>query len=208
MGFSRTHSIMELAEAFGSSSDSAEEYREGDDMTLLLQREDPNEYVPSTIDTSTERAKHPERKYLSGIVATSALGSFLWGYNISVIAGAMLFVDDHFHLSVLWHEIIVSGAIAGAAVGAITAGVLNDKFGRWKVLMMSAVLHGVGSVILGLSFFKLFLVIGRITVGMATGKHTPLTSWYSWSKLNNPHVHLSLSNLFKRIRYNIFVFVV
>jgi len=141
----------------------SEEECNGDDDTTLLYRE-VSKHV-----TSTEPAKH-SRKYLSGVVATSALGSFLWGYNVSVIAGAMLFVDNHFHLSVLWHEIIVSGAIAGAAVGAITAGILNDKLGRWKVLMISAVLHGVGSVILGLSFFKVFLVVGRVTVGLATGK--------------------------------------
>ena len=146
-----------------SSTHSEEESSGYDDTTLLLHRKDVSEHI-----TQTEPAKHP-RKYLSGVVATSALGSFLWGYNVSVIAGAMLFVDDHFHLSVLWHEIIVSGAIAGAAVGAITAGVLNDKLGRWKVLMISAVLHGMGSVILGLPFFKVFLVIGRITVGLATG---------------------------------------
>jgi len=155
-------SIMDLVDFSGFSSNSGEKHDEDDDVTQLIHREDTNEHVPST---STEPAKHP-RKYLSGVVATSALGSFLWGYNVSVIAGAMLFVDDHFHLSVLWHEIIVSGAIAGAAVGAITAGVLNDKLGRWKVLMISAVLHGMGSVILGLSFFKVFLVIGRITVGL------------------------------------------
>ena len=40
-----------------------------------------------------------------------------------MIAEAMLFSDDHFRLSVLWNEIIVSGSISGAAVVAITAGV-------------------------------------------------------------------------------------
>lgn len=111
-----------------------------------------------------------QQKYLSWIVITLALGSLLWGFNVTVIAGAMLFVDDYFHLSALWHEIIVSVTIAGAAVGAVAAGALSDKWGRRKVLMVSAVLYGVGAVVLAAAFSQLFLVLGRILVGLAIGK--------------------------------------
>ena len=38
-------------------------------------------------------------------------------------------IDDHFNLSVLWHETIVTMLVVGATVGEAIAGTLNDKFG-------------------------------------------------------------------------------
>jgi len=105
-----------------------------------------------------------------GIVATSALGSFLWGYNLSAIAGALLLINVHFHLDALWQGIIVSIMIAGATVGAATAGILNDKLGRWKVMMMSAILFGVGALVMAFSFSKVYLTVGRAISGIGLGE--------------------------------------
>ena len=91
-------------------------------------------------------------------------------FNITVVSGATLFVDDYFQLSVLWHGVIVSVTIAGASVGAIAAGALGDKLGRRRTLMVSAVLYGLGAVVLAVAFSKAFLVIGRILAGLAIGK--------------------------------------
>ena len=111
-----------------------------------------------------------QQKYLIWIVITLAFGSLLWGFNITVVSGATLFVDDYFQLSVLWHGVIVSVTIAGASVGAIAAGALGDKLGRRRTLMVSAVLYGLGAVVLAVAFSKAFLVIGRILAGLAIGK--------------------------------------
>ena len=115
-----------------------------------------------------------QRRYIAGIVAISSLGSFLWGYSFSVVAGAMLLIDDHFNLSVLWHEAIVSVLVGGATVGAAIAGTLNDKFGRWKVMMLSAILHVVAAVVMALAFSEIFLVIGRTIAGFAIGIYSVL----------------------------------
>lgn len=130
---------------------------------------------------SCERLRRPIKPLVYGIVVTSALGSFLWGYNLSVIAGAMLIISDHFSLSVQWHGFVVSVMIAGAAVGAFTAGVLNDKLGRWMVMLLSAILFGVGAIVMGLAFSKVYLVVGRAVVGVGTGDELLLifaTLWY------------------------------
>ena len=112
-------------------------------------------------------------KWTAGVVTASAFGGISWGFYLSVVAGAMLFVDDYFHLSALWHEIIVSVTIAGAAIGAVTAGALSDKLGRRKVLMISAVLYGIGGAVMAVAFSQVFLVIGRTFVGLAMGKLKP-----------------------------------
>ena len=113
--------------------------------------------------------KTRQRRYVIGIVATSSLGSFLWGYSFSIMAGAMLLIEDHFNLNVLWHETIVSALVGGATVGAAIAGTLNDKFGRWKVMMLSAILHAIAAAVMALAFSAVVLVIGRTVAGLAIG---------------------------------------
>ena len=124
------------------------------------------------------KIKQP-RRYVNGIVAISSLGSFLWGYNFAIIGGAMLFIDDHFNLSVLWHEAIVSVLVGGATVGAAIAGTLNDKFGRWKVMMLSTILNIVAAVVMAFAFSEVFLVIGRTIAGLAIGMVILIPVYYT-----------------------------
>ena len=128
-------------------------------------------------------------RYVNGIVAISSLGSFIWGYSFSVIGGAMLFIDDQFNLSVFWHETIVTMLVVGATIGAAIAGTLNDKFGRWKVMLTSAILHIVAATIMALAFSEIFLVIGRAIAGLALGML--LSRMYL---LSSVHIHIDLSH--------------
>ena len=114
-------------------------------------------------------SKTRQQRYVNVIVAISSLGSFLWGYNFSIMGGAMLYIDDHFNLSILWHEAIVSVLVGGGTVGAAIAGTLNDKFGRWKVMMLSTILNVVAAVVMAFAFSEIFLVIGRTIAGLALG---------------------------------------
>ena len=127
-------------------------------------------------------SKTQQWRYVNGIVAISSLGSLIWGYSFAVIGGAMLLIDDHFDLSVLWHETIVTMLVVGATVGAAIAGTLNDKFGRWKVMMTSAILHIVAAVVMALAFSEIFLVIGRTIAGLALGTYNKF-----YKHVNNIH---------------------
>ena len=126
-------------------------------------------YKPQSHGWLAKSTKTRQWRYINGIVATSSLGSLMWGYHFSVLAGAMLLIDDHYNLNVLWHEIIVSVLVAGATIGAAIAGWLSDKLGRWKMMMCTAVLYGVGAIIMATSFSKFCLVVGRGIVGLAIG---------------------------------------
>jgi len=110
-----------------------------------------------------------QTKYIGAIVASTSLGCLLWGYQVSIMAGAMLLIGDHYDLTVLWREVIVSILLGGATFGAAIAGWLSDKFGRWKMMMCTAVLFGVGAIIMATSFSKYCLVVGRAIAGLALG---------------------------------------
>src|SRR5664279_2011406 len=70
--------------------------------------------------------------------AISALGGMLFGYDIGVISGAILFIKKDFALSSGMEEIVVSSVLLGSLAGAAAGGVLADRLGRRKLLIFTA----------------------------------------------------------------------
>src|SRR5256714_14974062 len=68
----------------------------------------------------------------------AALGGFLFGYDSSVINGAVSAIGDHYHVSATGLGFTVSSALLGAAVGAVVAGRLADRVGRLSVRRLAA----------------------------------------------------------------------
>src|ERR1700749_4806355 len=75
--------------------------------------------------------------------AFAGLGGLLFGYDTGVISGAELFFKNDFALSVFALEVIVSGVLAGAALGALGGGRLADIFGRRLLLLVTAIIFGL-----------------------------------------------------------------
>ena len=105
--------------------------------------------------------------YLAAISA--ALGGLLFGYDTGVISGAELFFSKEFGLSTFALEIIVSGVLAGAAIGALVGGRLADLFGRRKLLIATAIIFALGAILCALATTAAILTIGRIIVGFGIG---------------------------------------
>ena len=77
--------------------------------------------------------------------AISALGGMLFGYDIGVISGAILFIKKDFALSSGMEEIVVSSVLLGSLAGAAAGGMLADRLGRRKLLIFTAVVFGLGA---------------------------------------------------------------
>ena len=118
-------------------------------------------------------------KYIWTISLVAALGGLLFGYDWVVIGGAKPFFEKFFQLDSKelsgWAN---SCALLGCLVGSLISGVLSDKLGRKILLLASAVLFGVSSVLTGwASTFPLF-VIWRILGGVAIGMASNLSPMY------------------------------
>ena len=85
------------------------------------------------------------------IAAVAALGGLLFGYDTGVISGALLFIRKVMDLSPTTEGVVVAIALAGAALGAATAGLLSDRAGRRTVILGAAGLFVVGAVISGVA---------------------------------------------------------
>lgn len=111
-------------------------------------------------------------KYVYVISAIAAFGGLLFGYDTAVIAGAIGFLETKFQLSPAMTGWAASSAIWGCVIGAMGAGYMSDKFGRKKILILTAILFAVsaiGSAIpTSLNQFVIARIIGGIGVGAAS----------------------------------------
>jgi SP family xylose:H+ symportor-like MFS transporter len=111
--------------------------------------------------------------YVWMIATVAALGGLLFGYDWVVIGGAKPFFEQYFQLNseelVGWAN---SCALIGCLVGSIVSGMLSDRFGRKKLLILSAILFAVSSVMTGWAYsFSVFIawrIVGGVAIGMAS----------------------------------------
>jgi MFS transporter, SP family, galactose:H+ symporter len=135
----------------------------------------------SSSDSSVRSAKDSRGgspAYALLIAVTAAVGGLLFGYDTSVISGAILFVRRLFQLSSTQTELAVSIVLAGAALGAAVAGYFADRFGRKPVLIVDAVFFGVFAIITGSANGLALFLVARFLVGVAVGVASMITPLY------------------------------
>ncbi len=115
--------------------------------------------------------------WLTALVA--AMGGLLFGYDWVVIGGAKPFLEKYFVLTteqqVGWAN---SCALLGCLLGSILTGGLSDRYGRKKLLIFSAFLFMVSSLLTGWASTFPEFVTWRIAGGIAIGMASNLSPLY------------------------------
>ncbi|MDE6623904.1 MAG: sugar porter family MFS transporter [Alistipes sp.] len=107
--------------------------------------------------------------YLLFLSVVAALGGFLFGYDTAVISGTIAQVGERFGLDTLSQGWYVGCALIGSIAGVASAGVLSDRFGRKRTMLLSAVLFTVSAAGCALCADFDQLVIYRIVGGIGIG---------------------------------------
>jgi len=113
--------------------------------------------------------KSPYGKRAIGLAVAAAVGGFLFGFDSSVINGAVDSIGSDFGLSDFVTGFVVAIALLGCAAGAMTAGALADKWGRLRVMFIGAIMFFVSSLGSGLAFSVWDLVLWRVVGGLGIG---------------------------------------
>jgi SP family xylose:H+ symportor-like MFS transporter len=111
--------------------------------------------------------------YVWMIASVAALGGLLFGYDWVVIGGAKPFYEQYFQLTsaelIGWAN---SCALLGCLVGSVVFGAMSDRFGRKKLLIMSAFLFAISSIYTGwaqgFSTFVGWRIVGGVAIGIAS----------------------------------------
>jgi sugar porter (SP) family MFS transporter len=109
------------------------------------------------------------RTFLYITAGIAALAGLLFGYDTGVISGAILFIKDQFHLTAGPVESIVSAVLLGAVIGAALSGALADRFGRKRVLVVTAFLFAAGAIGAAFSINVPMIIMFRMIIGIAIG---------------------------------------
>ena len=119
-------------------------------------------------------------KYIFFISLISALGGLLFGYDWVVIGGAKPFYEQYFAISNLpamqgW---VMSCALVGCLIGAMLSGFLSDKYGRKRLLILTAFIFIISAIGTGAADHITSFIIYRIIGGMAIGLASNLSPMY------------------------------
>lgn len=132
--------------------------------------------------------------YVFKITLVASVGGFLFGYDLVVIAGALPFMVDYFHLSPAMQGFAVSSAILGAIVGPLCGLWFTERLGRRKTMMIAAICFMVSAIGSALAVtiwdFAFWRFIGGVGIGLAM-----MSSPIYIAELSPPHIRGSLVNV-------------
>jgi len=120
------------------------------------------------VSNTTATTKSLNRR-VTALAVAAAIGGFLFGFDSSVINGAVQSITDEFGLTEFASGFAVASALIGCAIGAYVAGRLADKMGRIKVMLIGAGLFLISSIGAAAAFAVWDLVLWRVIGGLGIG---------------------------------------
>ena len=135
--------------------------------------------APVSPGTDASATKAQNTVYLWTLALVAAMGGLLFGYDWVVIGGARQFYEAYFGLTseqlIGWAN---SCALVGCFTGSFLAGYAGERFGRRRVLLVSAILFAVSSGLTGWSYSFPAFIFWRIVGGTAIGLSSNISPLY------------------------------
>jgi SP family sugar:H+ symporter-like MFS transporter len=118
---------------------------------------------------SAPTARSPHHSKAIGLAVSAAVGGFLFGFDSSVINGAVDAIEGEFELNATVTGLAVAIALLGCAVGAWAAGRLADRYGRTRVMLLGGLLFLASGFGTAFCFTVWDLIAWRIVGGLGIG---------------------------------------
>ncbi|WP_017611691.1 sugar porter family MFS transporter [Nocardiopsis salina] len=127
--------------------------------------------------TDASRAARPgaggaSLAHVTMIAAAAAMGGFLFGYDSSVINGAVDAIQGRFDVGPGTLGFTVASALLGCVLGAALTGQLADRFGRLPVMRIAGalfILSAIGSALpFGIWDLTAWRIMGGVAIGLAS----------------------------------------
>jgi sugar porter (SP) family MFS transporter len=134
---------------------------------------EPGETTLTSTASAADRTDHtPPPEHLGHVVfiaAAAAMGGFLFGYDSSVINGAVEAIRDKYNIGSGELAQVIAIALIGCAIGAAVAGRIADRIGRIRCMQIAAVMFTISAIGSALPFALWELAFWRIIGGFAIG---------------------------------------
>jgi sugar porter (SP) family MFS transporter len=103
------------------------------------------------------------------IILFAGIGGILYGYDIGIIAGALIFMQHEIALSTTEISLLVAAVLGGGSIATLVSGPLADKFGRRTMITISAIMFIIGILVLVSSHTFIGVLSGRLIEGIGVG---------------------------------------
>ena len=126
----------------------------------------------STRQTLVDQSRYEGKAggwYIYAVTLVAATGGFLFGYDLSIISGSVIFLREHFNLSPFMFGLATSSAIFGCIFGPVCGLWLADAIGRKRTLAAASICFMFSAIGNALSQTMADFVIWRILGGIGVG---------------------------------------
>lgn len=131
------------------------------------------------------------KRFQRKITLLSAAGTFLDGFDLTVIAVAMPLILSQWDVGPGLQGLITASAVIGSLIGALWLGNLTDKFGRKAMYVIDLLAFVVFAALTAFSQTAWQLIIFRFLLGIGIGADYPisatLVSEFSSTKSRGKH---------------------
>jgi MFS transporter, SP family, galactose:H+ symporter len=112
---------------------------------------------------------HVVRRHGLLLGLTAASLGVVYGYDLSNIAGALLFITDEFGLTTRQQELVTTAVVVGELAGALGAGGLANLIGRRWSMVLVAVGYAAFALVGAMSESLPMLLVARLLLGLTIG---------------------------------------
>ena len=116
----------------------------------------------------------PLTSYQRGLFAIIATAWFFDSMDLGALTFVLGPIKQSFSLSTSETGLLSSMSFLGMFVGAASAGLLADRFGRTRVFQVSMIFWGLGSILCGLASSVQMLGAARVLLGFGMGMEFPV----------------------------------
>lgn len=124
------------------------------------------------------RSTHSPNKYSWLMIGFAAIGGILYGYDLGIIAGAILFIRHSIPMTDAQSSYLVAAVLGGGAIATLISGTLADWFGRKTMILVAAVIFLAGVFSLTYAHNYSTVLLGRLTQGIGVGIVTIIIPLY------------------------------
>ncbi|KGN65147.1 probable polyol transporter 6 [Cucumis sativus] len=108
-------------------------------------------------------------KYTLFCSILASTNSILLGYDIGVMSGAVLYIEENLNISSTQVEILVGSLNILSLIGSLASGRTSDSIGRRYTTLLASTTFLIGAILMGLAPSYPLLLAGRMIAGIGVG---------------------------------------
>lgn len=117
---------------------------------------------------AADKSKH-QVLYGRYLLFLAGMGGLLYGIDVGIISGALLYLGKTVDLTVGQTSAVVAAVLGGSMLSSLIAGFLADWFGRKKMMIFSGLLFLASVILIVASHAFVSLFLGRLLQGLSGG---------------------------------------